>query len=99
MKGQSIPADLHSISLAILLFITQNIFGNVVEPKFLGKKMDLSPVFILMSLIFWGWIWGIVGMFLAVPIASLLKILCSNIDALKPVAVIIGSKPEPIQDS
>ena len=88
-----------SISLAILLFITQNIFGNVVEPKFLGKKMDLSPVFILMSLIFWGWIWGIVGMFLAVPIASLLKILCSNIDALKPVAVIIGSKPEPIQDS
>jgi predicted PurR-regulated permease PerM len=87
-----------SISLAILLFVTQNIFGNVIEPKFLGMKLELSSVFILMSLIFWGWIWGIVGMFLAVPIASLIKILCSNIDALKPIAIIISTRAEPIKN-
>jgi AI-2 transport protein TqsA len=88
-----------SISVALLLLIAQNIFGNVIEPKYLGKKMDLSPVFILISLIFWGWIWGIVGMFLAVPICSLIKILCSNIESLKPIAVIIGSKAEPLKNS
>lgn len=85
-----------SVSLAILLLIAQNIYGNILEPKFMGMKLDLSPVFILISLIFWGWIWGIVGMFLAVPIASLFKILCSNIAALKPVAVLISTKVDKV---
>lgn len=83
-----------SISLAAILLIVQNIYGNLIEPKFLGMKLDLSPVFILISLIFWGWIWGIVGMFMAVPIASLFKILCSNINPLKPIAILIGTKAE-----
>ena len=68
--------------------------GNLVEPHYLGRQMDLSPVFVLFSLIFWGWIWGIVGMFLSVPIAAAMKILFSNIEALKPMAVLIGSKTE-----
>lgn len=80
-----------TISLSILLVAVQFIMGNIVEPKFLGEKMDLSPVFVLFSLFFWGWIWGIVGMFLAVPIAAVVKIFCSNIEPLKPVAVIIGT--------
>lgn len=86
-----------SISIAVLLLIAQSIYGNIIEPKYLGRTMDLSPVFILFSLIFWGWVWGIVGMFLAVPLAAILKILCSNIDSLKPIAIIIGTKAEPIQ--
>jgi predicted PurR-regulated permease PerM len=88
-----------SISIAALLLIAQNVFGNIIEPKYLGKTLDLSPVFILMSLIFWGWVWGIVGMFLAVPIAALLKIFCNNIEPLKPIAIIIGTKAEPIQNN
>lgn len=88
-----------SISIAALLLISQNIFGNIIEPKYLGKTLDLSPVFILISLIFWGWVWGIVGMFLAVPIAALLKIFCNNIEPLKPIAIIIGTKAEPIQSN
>jgi predicted PurR-regulated permease PerM len=46
----------------------------------------------LFSLIFWGYVWGIVGMFLAVPIAATIKILFSNIEPLKPLAIIIGSR-------
>jgi len=88
-----------SISIAVLLLIAQSIYGNIIEPKYLGRTMDLSPVFILFSLIFWGWVWGIVGMFLAVPLAAILKILCSNIDSLKPIAIIIGTKAEPIQNN
>lgn len=87
-----------SISIAVLLLIAQSIYGNIIEPKYLGRTMDLSPVFILFSLIFWGWVWGIVGMFLAVPLAAVLKIFCSNIDPLKPIAIIIGTKAEQIQN-
>ncbi|RPI71518.1 MAG: AI-2E family transporter [Ignavibacteriales bacterium] len=81
-----------TISLSALLLINQNIIGNLIEPHYLGRQMDLSPVFVLFSLIFWGSVWGIVGMFLAVPIAAAMKILFSNIEPLKPLAIIMGSK-------
>lgn len=80
------------ISLAVILIVIHNIIGSMIEPRYLGRRMDLSPVFILFSLIFWGWIWGIVGMFLAVPIAASMKILFSNIEPLKPIAILMGSK-------
>ncbi len=81
-----------TISMSVLLILNQNIIGNLVEPHFLGRQMDLSPVFVLFSLIFWGWIWGIAGMFLSVPIAAGLKILFTNIEPLKPIAILMSSK-------
>jgi predicted PurR-regulated permease PerM len=81
-----------TVSLTVLLLVAHNVIGNIIEPHYLGRHMDLSPVFVLFSLIFWGWIWGIVGMFLAVPIAAFMKILFSNIAPLKPVAILMGSK-------
>jgi predicted PurR-regulated permease PerM len=87
------------ISLAVILLIVHNIIGSVIEPHYLGRRMDLSPVFVLFSLIFWGWIWGIVGMFLAVPIAASMKILFSNIQPLKPLAVLMGSKAESMESA
>jgi AI-2 transport protein TqsA len=83
---------LTTVSISVLLLLNQNIIGNLIEPHYLGRHMDLSPVFVLFSLIFWGWIWGIVGMFLAVPIAAAMKILFSNIGPLKPVAILMGRK-------
>lgn len=83
------------IMLAVILIGIQTIIGNILEPRFMGSRMDLSPVFVLFSLIFWGWIWGIVGMFLAIPIAALIKIFCSNIDALKPIAIVLGNQTKP----
>lgn len=80
------------IALTVILLAVHNIVGSFIEPHYLGKKMDLSPVFVLFSLIFWGWIWGITGMFLAVPIAAVMKILFSNIGPLKPLAILMGSK-------
>jgi len=81
-----------TISLSVLLLISQNVIGNILEPHYLGRRMDLSPVFVLFSLIFWGWVWGIVGMFLAVPIAAAMKIIFGNIEPLKPIAILMGSR-------
>jgi predicted PurR-regulated permease PerM len=81
-----------TISLSALLLISHNVIGNILEPHYMGRRMDLSPVFVLFSLIFWGWVWGIVGMFLAVPIAAAMKIIFGNIEPLKPFAVLMGNK-------
>ncbi len=87
----------HGFSLRILvvaigLMGTQFIIGNVVEPKICGKNLNLSPIVILISLIFWGWTWGIVGMILAVPLTSAMKIMFQHIDVLKPLAELISSE-------
>ncbi|MDP2302196.1 MAG: AI-2E family transporter [Ignavibacteria bacterium] len=84
----------YSIIIISLLGLNQFIVGNFIEPHYLGKHLNLSPVFVLFSLILWGWLWGITGMFLAVPIAAILKIVFASIDALKPLAILMGSNTE-----
>jgi predicted PurR-regulated permease PerM len=78
--------------LAIILISIQQIMGNLVEPKLLGDSVNLSPIVILFSLVFWGWLWGIWGMFLSVPITVMIKIILENIEATKPISIMMGSK-------
>ncbi|MDA3955199.1 AI-2E family transporter [Oceanispirochaeta sp.] len=79
------------LAALIVMPLIQMILGNFLDPKLQGNQLDLSPVIILISLVFWGWIWGITGMFLAVPLAETIKIICANIDALKPVSILMSS--------
>jgi len=74
------------------LVLTQMIIGNALEPKIMGERLNLSPIVILISLIFWGWIWGIIGMILAVPFTSALKIIFANIKPLKPISDLISAE-------
>jgi predicted PurR-regulated permease PerM len=69
----------------ILIFI-QMVMGNFIEPRLMGEGLGLSPLVILFSLFFWGWLWGIPGMLLAVPIVAVIKIVCSNVPSLNFVA-------------
>lgn len=66
--------------------------GNIIEPKIMGESMDLHPVVVLMFLIFWGLVWGIPGMFLAVPITAVLKIVMSRIETTKPMAELLAGR-------
>jgi len=74
------------------LMVMQFVMGNVIEPQIMGKRMNLSPIIILLSLIFWGWLWGVVGMFLAVPVTSAIKIVFDSIPGLKPVAAALSGE-------
>ena len=60
--------------------------GNFVTPWVMGRSLTLNPVIILLSLTFWGWMWGIVGVILAVPILAAFKIFCAHIERLEPIA-------------
>ena len=79
--------------LVVLISLTaiQITIGNVITPKVVGDRLGLSPVVILLSLLLWGTIWGIPGALLSVPIASIIKIVCENIQPLRPIAVLMGS--------
>ncbi|WP_131781080.1 AI-2E family transporter [Legionella gresilensis] len=66
------------------------IIGNIIEPRYLGKSLHLSPLVILFSLALWGAIWGILGMFLAVPITVMMMIVFAHFDKTRPLAIILS---------
>ncbi len=79
----------------IFVFMTaiNFILGNILEPRIEGKNLGLSPFVILVSLTLWGYLWGFVGMILAVPMTVIIKIVCENISFLHGVAIILGNDP------
>jgi predicted PurR-regulated permease PerM len=64
--------------------------GNVVTPMIVGRKLMLNPVVIFVGVLFWGWIWGVVGAVLAVPLLATFKIMCDRIQGLAPVGEFLG---------
>ena len=69
--------------------------GNILEPKMLGDSLDLHPITVLLSLIFWGMLWGVPGLLLAAPITAVLKILSENQELTTPVARLLSGKLSP----
>jgi AI-2 transport protein TqsA len=73
----------------------QMTIGNGIEPKIMGDSLDLHPITILLTLIFWGLVWGPVGMLLAAPITAVLKIVLERFETTRPVAELLaGRLPE-----
>ncbi|MCA9242975.1 MAG: AI-2E family transporter [Phycisphaerales bacterium] len=77
--------------LAILLFGAQQTTGSYLEPRLLGRRLGISPLMILLSLGFWGLLWGVPGMLLAAPIVVTLKIILENIAPTRPIARMISN--------
>ena len=75
----------------VALGITQVVIGNVVEPRVMGRSLNLSPLVILVSLALWGTVWGVIGMFLCVPITAIAMIVMVEFRATRPVAVLLSS--------
>lgn len=75
-----------------LLGVGQFLLGNVIEPRMMGRSMDLHPITVLLMLIFWGTIWGVVGMILAVPITAISKILIEKFELTRPVADLMAGR-------
>lgn len=81
-------------TITIWIVWIQVLMWNIVEPRFMGNKLNLSPLLIIIALTFWGNIWWISGMLLSVPIMVIINIIFSKIEATKPIAILFSEKWE-----
>lgn len=80
------------IFMGILLIVNQQIWGNIIETKWCGSKLDISPVLLLIVAAFGFWLWGIIGMVLSVPFVVIFKIILENIEPTRPVAILMSER-------
>lgn len=78
-----------ALAAGVYLGITM-IEGGFVTPMLLARRLTLNPVVVLIGVIFWGWLWGIAGTFIAVPLMVSVKILCDHIKPLAPIGEFLG---------
>ena len=82
--------DILPISIVTIGIIAiQLLIGNIIDPKIMGKRLNLSPLVLILSLVIWGSIWGVVGMFLCVPIMIILTIILLQFPSTKKFAMLL----------
>ncbi|CAN5898106.1 AI-2E family transporter [soil metagenome] len=90
----------YGVGVALLValgFLVVNItFGNIIEPNLMGRRLGLSTLVVILSLVFWGWVWGPVGMLLSLPMTMIVKIMLENTSDMRWIAILLGPKaPRP----
>jgi len=80
--------------LVLFLYLAVNLtLGSYLEPKILGRELDLSPLVVIVSVVVWAGLWGVVGTFLAVPLTASMVIIFAGMDSTRPVALMLSSWP------
>jgi putative permease len=80
-----------SLLLVVLSVIGLHLFGlNVLYPKLLGSRLRINPLAVTIALLFWGAVWGAVGLVLAIPITGAIKIVFDHVESMKPYADWLG---------
>ena len=83
-----------TLSLAVLLTIAQMVMGNIVEPRVIGRQVNLSPLVVLIALSVWTALWGIPGAILAVPMTSVMAIILGSFEGTRFIAVLLADQVE-----
>lgn len=91
---QTSPAQALLVGLGYL--VVNVALGNFVEPHLMGRRLGISTLVVFISLIFWGWVWGPIGMLLAVPLTMVLKIVLEHTEDFRWLALLISARPAPL---
>ncbi|TNC74087.1 AI-2E family transporter [Rubellimicrobium roseum] len=81
-----------AVGVGLGILVIENIMGNLVQPNLQGRNVALSPLVLLVSLVFWGWAWGIAGALLAVPVTIALVVLGAHVPILRPWALMLSNR-------
>ncbi|UXX77628.1 AI-2E family transporter [Reichenbachiella carrageenanivorans] len=85
-----------SVALTVLIAVgsIQVLVGNVLDPRLMGSRLNISPLVVLLSLTLWGFMWGVVGMILSVPITATLIIIFGQFENTRPLAILLSKNGE-----
>ncbi|MGB0525667.1 MAG: AI-2E family transporter, partial [Flammeovirgaceae bacterium] len=84
--------------LLLALFSVQITMGNIVEPKLMGEQLSLNTITVLLGLLFWGYLWGITGMILSMPLLVLVKVILSQLPEATVLVRLMGTAPSNYQE-
>ncbi len=83
----------HALLVMSGYFVVNTVFGNILEPSLMGRRLGLSTLVVILSLLFWGWTWGPVGALLSVPLTVVVKIWLEHTHDLRWLAVLLDKAP------
>jgi len=86
----------HAVIVASGYVVVNTVFGNFIEPSLMGRRLGLSTLVVILSLLFWGWTWGPVGALLSVPLTMIVKISLENTQDLRWIAQLLDKQPRPV---
>ena len=76
----------------VIVGAVQILVGNIIEPRLMGNTLNVSPLVVIIALSFWGFLWGIPGMFLSVPITVMMILFFAEFPATRPIAILLSEK-------
>jgi predicted PurR-regulated permease PerM len=80
------------LAVPAAVFVLTALEGQILTPVLTGRRLMLNPVAIFLSMLFWGWLWGVVGALIAVPILMVVKVLCDHVDSLAPIGEFLSGR-------
>ena len=83
----------HLLAVSLAYGAINTVFGNIIEPNLMGRRLGLSTLVVILSLLFWAWLWGPVGALLAVPLTMVVKIMLENTEDLRWIAILLDKTP------
>jgi predicted PurR-regulated permease PerM len=82
-----------ALATAVVFIVVNMVIGSLLEPKIMGERMNLSPLVVFFSLVFWGWLWGPIGMLLSVPLTMTIRIMLEGHAGTRPFAILMAGAP------
>lgn len=91
----AVEESVFKAAAVVITYLSVNLtLGSFIEPRILGRELNLSPLVVVISVVVWAGLWGVVGGFLAVPLTAAMQIILASNDTTLPIAVMLGSGPE-----
>jgi predicted PurR-regulated permease PerM len=82
-----------ALGIAAVLLLFQILVAQFIEPRFAGRELNLSPIVVILSIAFWGWCWGVIGLLLAMPVMVAIRLAIENVPGMHPIAVLLSERP------